>query len=79
MTIKEIRATIIIDEADDMINNALSSLERGSFGVDTDGVYYMWYGSRNELVRFYDVEVINKEDDVIDLHKKNCKLCRRDE
>ena len=28
------------------------SLDNGVYGIDKDGVYHMWYGSKNYLVEF---------------------------
>ena len=53
----KIRATIDLDIADDNMGEH-GSLERGVYGCDEEGAYYMWYGSRTNLVSFEDVEII---------------------
>ncbi len=75
----KIRATIDIDNADELISE-LTSMERGSYGCDEHGAYYMFYGSRNDLVIFEDVEFIDGEDVTSkQWHDKNCTLCKSDD
>jgi len=58
MNSMKIRVTINLDRADESVNDSLGSLESGSFGVDKDGVYRMFYHNRSNLVEFEDVEIV---------------------
>ncbi len=59
---KKIRVTIDLDQAEEAMNNHLSeqSLQLGVHGCDKEGAYHMYYHSRTDLVKFYDVEVIEE-------------------
>ena len=54
----KVRVTIDLD--DDESLSEMGSLERGVYGVDKEGVYHMWYGSRTSLVEFTNTKVVSK-------------------
>lgn len=56
----KIRVTIDLDQAEEAMNDHLSeqSMQLGVHGCDKEGAYHMYYHSRTNLVKFYDVEVI---------------------
>ena len=45
----KLRVTI---DTDDIDFTSFNSLESGVFGVDKDGIYHSWYGSRTYIVPF---------------------------
>ena len=57
----KIRVTIDVDKADDMLSkwsHDNDSYRNGIFGCDEDGIYHMYYQSRNDILEFEDVEVV---------------------
>jgi hypothetical protein len=56
--------TIDLDSADEMFNDWGNDVLDGncvtSMGVDTDGVYYVVYKVRDQLISFEDVEVLKE-------------------
>ncbi len=60
----KIRVTIDLDSADEMFNDWGNDVLDGncvtSMGVDTDGVYYVVYKVRDNLISFEDVEVLEE-------------------
>jgi hypothetical protein len=59
----KIRVTIDLDEADTSMSNWANehtdTYRNGVLGVDKEGVRHMYYQSRNNLIEFEDVEVLN--------------------
>jgi len=53
----KVRVTIDLEQADKALNK-FTSLLGGSYGVDQDGAYGMWYGDRNDLIEVKDVEIV---------------------
>lgn len=52
-----------IDLDDDDTNETLSemgSVERGVYGIDKDGVYHMYYGSKSYFVEFKNTKIIKE-------------------
>jgi len=58
----KIRVTIDLDKTNELLRK-FTSMETGSYGCDHEGAYVMWYYSRNPLVEFEDVEIINEDYD----------------
>jgi len=56
----KIRATIDLDQVD---LDEYGSMEHGVFGCDEEGVYHMYYHNRSDLVKFEDVEVLDKKNE----------------
>ena len=57
----KIRVTIDVDKADDMLSkwsHDNDSYRNGIFGCDEDGIYHMYYQSRNDILEFEDVEIV---------------------
>jgi len=57
----KIRVTIDVDKADDMLHewsHEHDSYHNGIFGCDEDGIYHMYYQSRNDILEFEDVEIV---------------------
>ena len=46
------KITVVVDIDDTESLTEHGSLEHGVYGIDCDGVYHMWYGSKNYLVSF---------------------------
>ena len=60
----KIRVTIDIGKADDMLSewsHEHDSYHNGIFGCDEDGIYHMYYKSRNDILEFEDVEVVGEK------------------
>ena len=58
----KIRVTIDVDKADDMLSkwsHDNDSYRNGIFGCDEDGIYHMYYLSRNDMVSVTNVIVNN--------------------
>lgn len=66
---KRIRATIDIDVSDDIINDELATLNRGSFGCDNGGAFMMYFKSRTNLVEFKDVVELGDNENGFDTIK----------
>ena len=47
------KITVVVDIDNDEELTEHGSLEHGVYGIDCDGVYHMWYGSKNYLVSFF--------------------------
>ncbi len=58
----KIRVTIDLDKADESMHELFSdqSYTMGVFGCDKEGAYHMYFHSRTDLVKFYNVKVIEK-------------------
>ena len=54
----KIRVTVDLDDKEELCEQG--SLEHGVYGVDKDGVYHLYYGSRTDLVKFINPRVIIK-------------------
>ena len=63
----KIRVTIDTDVVEDNVSD-MGSLEHGVYGCDNEGVYHMFYGSRNEIVEFQDVQILEHD------FKPHCKI-----
>jgi len=75
------KITVVVDIDDTESLTEHGSLDGGVYGMDRDGVYHMWYGSRSYLVRFsppceYCGELICNCEEVID---KNIQAQERTE
>ena len=46
------KITVVVDLDDDLALTGHGSLDGGVYGIDCDGVYHMWYGSKSYLVTF---------------------------
>ena len=60
----KIRVTIDVDKADDMLSkwsHDNDSYRNGIFCCDEDGIYHMYYQSRNDILEFEDVEVVGEK------------------
>ena len=57
--VNKIRVTINLDQDVDILDE-MGSPEHGVYGIDEDGVYHMYYGSKSYLCVFTDRVQLNE-------------------